>query len=101
MSIQHSDFYEFGPYCMDVSRGDLLRDGQPVPLEPKVFDTLLVLVQNQGKVVKKDDLMKAVWPDTFVQEDSLTRNISMLRKTLAEGLLALSASRPFQDVATD
>lgn len=86
MSIQDSLFYEFGPYCLDVSARILVRDGQPVSLEPKVFDTLLVLVQNRGKVVKKDDLMKGVWPDTFVQEDSLTRNISVLRKTLAEGL---------------
>src|ERR1019366_2787370 len=85
MSIQHSHFYEFGPFRMDVSARVLLCDGQPVLLEPKVFNSLLVLVQNQGKVVTKDALIKAVWPDTFVQEDSLTRNISILRKTLAAG----------------
>jgi Tol biopolymer transport system component/DNA-binding winged helix-turn-helix (wHTH) protein len=65
----------------------LRRNGEVLPLEPKVFDTLLVLVENHGKVVSKEGLMKAVWgPDTFVEEGSIARNISLLRKTLAEGL---------------
>ena len=86
MSSPQSHFYEFGPFGVDASMRVLLREGQPISLEPKLFDTLLVLVQSSGRVVTKDELMKAVWPDTFVQEDSLTRNISLLRKLLAEGL---------------
>jgi DNA-binding winged helix-turn-helix (wHTH) protein/Tol biopolymer transport system component len=87
MSSQPTRFYEFGPFCVDVSSRVLLREGKPLPLEPKVFDTLLVLVRNHTKVVSKEELMNAVWgPDTFVEEGSLARNISLLRKTIAEGL---------------
>src|SRR6185295_11036423 len=60
----------------------LLRDGVPVPLTPKALDTLLVLVENTGRLLDKEDLMKRVWPDTFVEEAGLTRNISSLRKAL-------------------
>jgi Tol biopolymer transport system component/DNA-binding winged helix-turn-helix (wHTH) protein len=76
--------YEFGPYRLDVAERLLLRDGSPVPLTPKVFDTLLVLVENSGHLVEKDELMKRLWPDTFVEEVTLARNISDLRKALAE-----------------
>ncbi|HJT65451.1 MAG TPA: tetratricopeptide repeat protein [Pyrinomonadaceae bacterium] len=62
----------------------LLREGELVPLTPKVFDILLVLVQSSGQVVAKDDLMKRVWPNTFVEEGNLTQNISLLRKALGE-----------------
>ena len=86
MSSPQSHFYEFGPYRLDTRTRVLLRDGEPQRLEPKVVETLLVLLHNRGEVVTKDDLMKAVWPDTFVNEDSLTRNIALLRKVLAEGL---------------
>jgi len=60
----------------------LLRDGQVVPLEPKVFSLLLVLVENNGRLLQKDELLKDVWPDTFVEEGNLNRNISILRKAL-------------------
>jgi Tol biopolymer transport system component len=62
----------------------LFRRDQVVPLTPKVFHTLLVLVENSGQVVSKDELMKSVWPDTFVEEGNLTQNISVLRKVLGE-----------------
>jgi TolB-like protein/DNA-binding winged helix-turn-helix (wHTH) protein len=62
----------------------LLRDGQPVPVTSKVFDTLLVLVLHGGQVIQKDELMKALWPDTIVEENNLTQQISMLRKALGE-----------------
>jgi Tol biopolymer transport system component/DNA-binding winged helix-turn-helix (wHTH) protein len=105
MSSQPTRFYEFGPFCIDVSSRLLLRDGNPVPIEPKVFDTLLVLVQNHTKVVTKEELMNAVWgPDTFVEEGSLARNISLLRRILALGLkdtqcIATFPKRGYQFVA--
>src|SRR6185369_3694071 len=60
------------------------REGEVVPLTPKVFDILLALVENSGQVVSKEDLMKRVWPSTFVEEGNLTQNISLLRKALGE-----------------
>ena len=87
MNGQPVHFYEFGAFRLDVSSRVLLREGEPIPLEPKIFDTLLVLVQNRTKVVTRDELIDAVWgAGTFVEEGSLTRNISLLRKILTEGL---------------
>jgi len=74
--------YEFGRFRLDTAQRVLLRDRQPVLLTPKAVDTLIALVTHSGRVVEKKDLMAAVWPDTFVGEDSLTRNISTLRKVL-------------------
>ncbi|HJX92911.1 MAG TPA: winged helix-turn-helix domain-containing protein [Pyrinomonadaceae bacterium] len=72
--------YEFGPFCLDTEERVLLRDGQRVPLKPKVYDTLLALVRNSKHVVEKEKLMQEVWPDTFVEENNLTGNIFALRK---------------------
>jgi eukaryotic-like serine/threonine-protein kinase len=77
--------YEFGPFRLDVSERLLMRDGRMAPLPPKVFDTLLVLVENSGRVVGKDELMQSLWPDTFVEESNLTQNISQLRRALGDG----------------
>jgi Tol biopolymer transport system component/DNA-binding winged helix-turn-helix (wHTH) protein len=77
-------FHEFGPFRLELARRLLFRQDQVVPLTPKVLHTLLVLVENSGRVVSKDELMKAVWPDTFVEEGNLTQNISTLRKVLGE-----------------
>lgn len=77
-------FYEFDSFRIDAAKRLLLRAGQPVPLTPKAFDTLLLLVENGGQVMTKDDLMTRLWPETFVEEGSLTRNISALRKALGE-----------------
>ena len=63
--------YEFGPFRVDPSHRVLLRENRPVPLQPKAFDILLVLVERSETVVPKDDLMKAVWPETFVEESNL------------------------------
>ena len=76
--------YEFGPFRLYASERLLLRDGQPVPLPPKVFDTLLTLIENSGRLLEKDALMARLWPDTFVEEATLARNISDLRKALGE-----------------
>lgn len=78
------DLYEFGPFRVDAEKEILSRDGEPVPLTPKTFQILLVLVRRAQEVVSKDDLMKSVWPDTFVEEANLSRNIFMLRKALGE-----------------
>ena len=69
------DVYEFGPFRVDPEKETLLRAGDPIPLTPKTFQILLVLVRHSKEVVTKDDLMKAVWPDTFVEEANLSRNI--------------------------
>lgn len=74
--------YEFGPFRLDPSDHMLLRDGKPVPLTPKALDTLLVLVQASGHVLQKDDILKKVWPDTFIEEATLAQNIFTLRKIL-------------------
>ena len=84
MATETKQLYEFGPFRLDPDKLLLLRDDQPVPLPPKAFETLLVLVQHSETVVLKDDLMKSVWPDTFVEESNLAQNIFVLRKTLAE-----------------
>ena len=77
-------FYEFGPFRLDTVERLLLRDGEEVSLTPKVFDLLLVLVENSGHIFEKDELMKAVWPDAVVEETNLARNVSTLRKALGE-----------------
>jgi eukaryotic-like serine/threonine-protein kinase len=81
---RHKEFYEFGPFRVDAEKETLVRAGEPVPLTPKTFQILLVLVRHSQEIVTKDDLLKAVWPDTFVEEANLSRNIFMLRKALGE-----------------
>jgi eukaryotic-like serine/threonine-protein kinase len=77
-------FYEFGPYRVDPGKDLLLRAGEPIPLTSKAFQTLLLLVENNNQVLSKDQLMKALWPDTFVEESNLTKHISMVRKALGQ-----------------
>lgn len=76
--------YAFGPFRLDAGQRLLLRDGEVVALPPKILSTLLVLVEHSGHILGKDDLIKILWPDTFVEDGSLTRNISYLRKALGE-----------------
>ena len=76
--------YEFGPFRLDVSEHRLLHGEEIVPLGPKVFETLLVLIEHSGHVLEKKELMMRLWPDSFVEESSLTQNISLLRKALSE-----------------
>ena len=84
MTVQTKHFYAFGPFRLDSEKRVLVRDGTPVPLAPKAAEALLVLVQNAGHLVDKDDLMKRVWPDAFVEEGNLNKNIFFLRKVLGE-----------------
>ncbi len=85
MNHQPNHIYEFGPFRLDVAERMLLRDGAAIPLQPKAFDLLLVLVTHHGHLLEKDELLKAVWPDTVVEEVNLANNISILRKALGEG----------------
>jgi DNA-binding winged-HTH domains len=78
--------FEFGPFRVDVEEARLSRDGETVPLWPKAFEILRLLVESQGRVLSKDELMSRVWPDTFVEENNLTVNMSALRKALGEGV---------------
>ena len=84
MKDQTRHFYEFGRFRINTAERLLLRDSDVVSVTPKVFDILLTLVERTGQIVEKDDLMKRVWPNTFVEEGSLTQNISLLRKALGE-----------------
>ena len=77
-------FYEFGDFRLDATKRRLLRGGEPVQLTPKVFDTLLYMVEHRGDVITKDALMAALWPDTVVEENNLGQNISKLRSVLGE-----------------
>ena len=76
--------YQFGPFWVDPDKQILLRDNEPVAVTPKVFETLLILVRHSREVVSKDELMKALWPDAFVEEANLSQNIFMLRKALGD-----------------
>src|SRR6478672_9648056 len=79
--------YEFGPFRLETGERRLLRDGRPIRLRGKVFDTLCVLVARPGRLVEKDDLISAVWPDTVVEENNLAHNINALRKALGDAAL--------------
>jgi TolB-like protein/DNA-binding winged helix-turn-helix (wHTH) protein/Tfp pilus assembly protein PilF len=85
MSHQPKHIYEFGPFRLDAAERLLLRNGEAVPLTPKAFDLLLALVDRHGHLLEKDELLKKVWPDTFVEEANLASNISQLRKALGDG----------------
>jgi TolB-like protein/DNA-binding winged helix-turn-helix (wHTH) protein/Flp pilus assembly protein TadD len=85
MSLQTKRIYEFGPFRIDAVEHLLLRNGESVPLTPKAFDLLLTLVEHHGHLLEKDELLKKVWPDTFVEEANLASNISQLRKAMGDG----------------
>src|SRR5215471_12995532 len=76
--------YEFGPFRLDPKERTLLREGRPIPLRTKIFDTLCVLVRAHGELVQKVDLLQQVWRDAVVEEGNLAHNISALRKALGE-----------------
>ena len=96
-------FYDFAGFRIDVRRRRLLQNGEPIPIKPKALDTLLALVENRGRVVEKDDLMRRLWPDTAVEEANLTQNVFVVRKTLGEEpgeqkFIATHARRGYQFV---
>lgn len=85
MSKPNQPFYEFGEFQLDPTERILFHHGAHVHLQPKTFETLLALIEQSGHVVRKEELMERVWPDAFVEEINLTKNISTLRKTLRNG----------------
>jgi DNA-binding winged helix-turn-helix (wHTH) protein/TolB-like protein len=77
--------YEFGDFRADPAEQLLVQDGRPVPLPPKVFETLLILLESEGRLIDKDEFIGQLWPDVFVEDGTLTQNISSLRKILGDG----------------
>jgi DNA-binding winged helix-turn-helix (wHTH) protein/TolB-like protein len=84
MPLKRESFYEYGSFRLDPAEHRLTRDGIAVPLAPKAFELLLFLVQNQGRLLSKEQIMGALWPGSFVEEANLTVSISVLRKVLGE-----------------
>ena len=84
MSGSELPIYEFGEFRLDTAKRQLFRSGNSLPLTSKVFETLLHLVEHAGQLVAKDELIRAVWPDTVVEENNLNQNISALRRLLGE-----------------
>lgn len=84
MSPNSGHILQFNDFTIDTEQKVLLREGLPVALAPKVFETLLALIENPGRIVLKEELMKRLWPDTFVEEANLTFNIQQLRKSLGD-----------------
>jgi len=83
--MTHNDLrYEFGPYQLNPSKRILTRNGEGIPLTPKATEILLVLVKHAGQLVEKDELLKEVWPDTFVEEANLSQNIFTLRRPFGD-----------------
>jgi DNA-binding winged helix-turn-helix (wHTH) protein len=76
--------YEFGPFVLDTVRHLLLKGLQPVALTPKTYDMLLVLLESGGRLLSKEELLKALWPNSFVEESNLTQQVSTIRKALGE-----------------
>src|SRR5437763_7809744 len=84
MSENSNSVYEFGPFRLDPSQELLVEGTRKVPLTPKAYQTLLVLVENRGRTLGKDELLQKVWPDAFVEEATLAQNIFTLRKHLRD-----------------
>ncbi len=82
MSLMVSNLYRFGPFDLDPDQRVLRRDGKKIALPPKAFDLLLYLVQNPLRLLTKEELLRAVWPDSFVEEGNLSQNIFLLRKAI-------------------
>jgi DNA-binding winged helix-turn-helix (wHTH) protein len=76
--------YEFGEFRLNTMERSIKSAGRAIPLAPKALDVLIVLVENRGRIVDRDDLMRKVWPDTFVEDNNLAFNVSVLRKLFGE-----------------
>jgi DNA-binding winged helix-turn-helix (wHTH) protein len=77
-------YYHFGSFCLDVEARLLIRQEEPIPLTPKLFETLLVLVQAQGKIVEREQLLQAVWQDSYIEDGNISSTIYLLRKALGD-----------------
>src|SRR5215207_3312252 len=98
MNRPGSRFYLFDGFRVDVNERLLFKDNREVPLTPKVFDTLLVLLENSSHVLTKQELMQKVWPDSFVEENNLAQNISVLRKAIGERFIQTVPKRGYRFV---
>ena len=92
-------FYNFGAFQIDRLNHVLLRNGETIPLKPKVFDTLLLLVENRERVMDKDEMLHKLWPDTVVEESNLSQNVYLLRKVLGESYIETMPKRGYRFVA--
>ena len=81
-AVKH--FYEFGPFRLDLEERILSHEGETIPLAPKKFETLVMLIENKGRIVSKKEMMKRLWPDRYVEESNVSQNVFMLRKILGE-----------------
>src|ERR1700678_964849 len=84
MPLAFKGLYRFDEFEVDASKRAFLRNGAPILISPKAFEVLLYLVANPGRVVTKEELLHAVWPDSFVEESNLAQHVSWLRKRLAD-----------------
>ena len=84
MNAPRAHIYEFGDFRLDAEKRLLWREDEPVPLTSRVFETLLYMVEHHDTVLDKERLMEAVWPDSIVEENNLTQNISTLRRVFGE-----------------
>jgi Tol biopolymer transport system component/DNA-binding winged helix-turn-helix (wHTH) protein len=84
MLASEKHLYDFGPFRLDLKTRMLLRDGLYVPLTPKSLETLAVLIENSGRIVDKEELLRLVWPGAFIEEATLAKTVSILRKALGE-----------------
>src|ERR1700752_1971552 len=84
MSGVRKQFYRFAQFTVEPEHKEVLKEDKTLSLAPKVFETLLVLVENSGQIVQKADLMHRLWSDTFVEESNLAFNIQQLRKSLGD-----------------
>src|ERR1700688_5055647 len=96
--------YSFGPFSLDPEARVLLRDGEPLPMTGKTLDVLVLLVQNRGRLVDKDELLSRVWPGTVVGEANLSQSVFTVRKILGDNpknprYIATVAGRGYQFVA--
>src|SRR5262245_49295034 len=84
MQTRTKGIYEFGRFQLNGPEGILLKEGRPVPLTPKGFDLLILVVENRGHLVPKEEIMSRLWPENFVEETNINRNISTLRRALSD-----------------
>src|SRR5438270_1380968 len=92
---RQKDFiYKFGKFVLDPHERVLLSDGKPIHLTDKVFDTLLLLIHNNGRLLTKDEMMTSIWDESFVEESNLAKNISRLRKILNVDGVSLIETMP-------
>src|ERR1700756_5511144 len=92
------EFYQFGPFRLEPAERKLLRGSEVVVLTPRAFETLVLLVRNSGHLLEKDELIRMLWPDAFVEEGNLSNNIFLLRKALGPEYIETVPKRGYRFV---